>query len=85
MFEGKPTVFDAFTSHEDEVTHIPQASLVLAGNEYTRIQVMASAVLRLRRGPCLCGHSFGAVATSALILWHEVRQRANCWVCVCVL
>jgi len=38
MYEGKPTVFDAFTSHEDEVTHIPAACVILAGNDYTRVQ-----------------------------------------------
>jgi GMP synthase (glutamine-hydrolysing) len=38
MYEGKPSVFDAFTSHEDEVTHIPAASVILAGNQFTRIQ-----------------------------------------------
>lgn len=41
MYVGKPSVFDAFTSHEDEVTHIPAAACVLAGNEYTRIQAMS--------------------------------------------
>ncbi len=50
MFEGKPTVFDAFTSHEDEVTHIPIASCVLAGNEFTRIQVR----LRVCAPVCVC-------------------------------
>jgi GMP synthase (glutamine-hydrolysing) len=38
MYIGKPTVFDAFTSHVDEVTHVP--GLVLAGNAWTRVQAV---------------------------------------------
>ncbi|KAK3247385.1 hypothetical protein CYMTET_43108 [Cymbomonas tetramitiformis] len=41
MFEGKPSVFDAFTSHNDEVTHLPPCSLNLAGNTWTNIQAAA--------------------------------------------
>mmetsp|Transcript_14982 Transcript_14982/g.26950 ORF Transcript_14982/g.26950 Transcript_14982/m.26950 type:complete len:314 (+) Transcript_14982:3-944(+) len=38
MFEGKPSVFDAWTSHNDEVTHMPPNSLILAGNQHSHIQ-----------------------------------------------
>mmetsp|Transcript_24548 Transcript_24548/g.39401 ORF Transcript_24548/g.39401 Transcript_24548/m.39401 type:complete len:323 (+) Transcript_24548:138-1106(+) len=38
MFHGKSTVFDAFTSHFDEATHLPPGGLVLAGNYHTSIQ-----------------------------------------------
>uniref|UniRef100_A0AAV1VLV8 Glutamine amidotransferase domain-containing protein n=1 Tax=Peronospora matthiolae TaxID=2874970 RepID=A0AAV1VLV8_9STRA len=41
MFEGKPTVFDAFTSHYDEVTHLPPGGLALGGNEFTAVQAVA--------------------------------------------
>jgi hypothetical protein len=71
MYEGKPTVFDAFTSHEDEVTHIPIASCVLATNHYTSIQVTdcttttAAAVARVvdRRASC-----FAVVARARAVL-----------------
>lgn len=41
MFEGKPTVFDAFTSHNDEITHIRPGGLHLAGNDFTAVQAVA--------------------------------------------
>uniref|UniRef100_K3WB82 Glutamine amidotransferase domain-containing protein n=1 Tax=Globisporangium ultimum (strain ATCC 200006 / CBS 805.95 / DAOM BR144) TaxID=431595 RepID=K3WB82_GLOUD len=41
MFEGKPTVFDAFTSHNDEITHISPGGLHLAGSDFTSVQAVA--------------------------------------------
>jgi GMP synthase (glutamine-hydrolysing) len=38
---GKPRVFDAFISHYDEVTTVPEGGVVLAGNRYTSVQAMA--------------------------------------------
>lgn len=41
MFEGKPSVFDAFTSHNDEITHMPAGGLALGGNDFTTVQAVA--------------------------------------------
>lgn len=41
MYVGKPTVFDAFISHEDEVTHLPPGAVWLAGNAFTNVQALA--------------------------------------------
>jgi GMP synthase (glutamine-hydrolysing) len=38
MYEGKSSVFDAYISHVDEITHIPAGSVVLSGNTFTSIQ-----------------------------------------------
>ena len=38
LYEGKPDVFDAFTSHDDEVTVLPIGSTLLSGNDFTRVQ-----------------------------------------------
>lgn len=38
LYDGKPAVFDAFTSHDDEVTVLPAGAALLAGNEFTRVQ-----------------------------------------------
>jgi GMP synthase (glutamine-hydrolysing) len=38
MYEGKSSVFDAYISHVDEITHIPAGSVVLSGNSFTNIQ-----------------------------------------------
>ncbi len=38
MFEGRPHVFEAFTSHDDIVTRMPKGGVVLAGNSFTSIQ-----------------------------------------------
>jgi len=38
MYTGKSSVFDAFISHVDEITHVPSGSTVLSGNAFTRVQ-----------------------------------------------
>ena len=38
LYEGKPAVFDAFTSHDDEVTELPDGAARLSGNDFTRVQ-----------------------------------------------
>ncbi|MDC0935879.1 type 1 glutamine amidotransferase [Pirellulales bacterium] len=40
LYEGKPSVFDAFTSHDDEITHLPPGAVCLAGNAWTRVQAV---------------------------------------------
>jgi GMP synthase (glutamine-hydrolysing) len=41
LYTGKKSVFDAFISHDDEVTHLPPGGLRLAGNDYTKVQALA--------------------------------------------
>ena len=41
LYEGKPSVFDAFISHEDEVAHLPAGAVLLASNAFTRVQAVA--------------------------------------------
>lgn len=38
FMRDKPQVFDAFISHYDEVTALPRGALLLAGNDFTRVQ-----------------------------------------------
>lgn len=38
FYAGKPTVFDGYISHVDEVTHLPPGAVILAGNAFTRVQ-----------------------------------------------
>ena len=40
LYIGKPNVFDAFISHEDEVTHLPPGALNLASNAFTQVQAV---------------------------------------------
>jgi len=40
MYIGKPSVFDGFISHEDEVTHLPPQALHLAANDHTHVQAV---------------------------------------------
>jgi GMP synthase (glutamine-hydrolysing) len=40
MFEGKPPVFNGFTSHLDEITRLPQGGALLASNDFTHVQAM---------------------------------------------
>jgi GMP synthase (glutamine-hydrolysing) len=41
LYAGKASVFDAFISHVDEVTHLPAGAVPLAGNAFTRVQALA--------------------------------------------
>jgi len=41
LFTGKKTVFDAFISHDDEITHLPNGAIVLASNDFTRVQAVS--------------------------------------------
>ena len=41
LYTGKPSVFDAFISHEDECTHLPPGAVRLAGNAFTSVQAVA--------------------------------------------
>lgn len=41
MYDGKPSVFDGFISHVDEITHLPPGAVHLAGNAYTRVQAVS--------------------------------------------
>jgi len=41
MYRGKKHVFDAFISHDDEITHMPPGGLALAGNDFTRVQAVS--------------------------------------------
>jgi GMP synthase (glutamine-hydrolysing) len=45
LFAGKPAVFDAYTSHGDEVETLPPGGEVLASNGWTHVQAIA-----VRRG-----------------------------------
>lgn len=41
MFQGKPSVYEAYISHDDMVTEIPEGGVILAGNDFTPIQALA--------------------------------------------
>jgi GMP synthase (glutamine-hydrolysing) len=41
LYAGKPSVFDAFISHVDEITHLPPGAVLLASNAFTHIQAVA--------------------------------------------
>lgn len=40
LFAGKPQVFDALTSHQDEVVRLPAAARLLASNRFSRVQAL---------------------------------------------
>ena len=41
LYIGKASVFDAFISHEDEITHLPSGALNLASNAFTQVQAVS--------------------------------------------
>jgi len=38
LYRGKKGVFDAWISHDDEITHLPSGAQILASNDFTRVQ-----------------------------------------------
>ena len=46
LYIGKPRVFDAFISHEDEITHLPSGALCLAENAFSRVQAVCVTHMR---------------------------------------
>ena len=41
LYIGKKSVFDAFISHDDEITHLPPGGLLLASNDFTQVQAVS--------------------------------------------
>jgi GMP synthase (glutamine-hydrolysing) len=41
LYFGKSSVFDAFISHVDEITHLPAGAVLLASNAFTHVQSVA--------------------------------------------
>ena len=41
MYEGKGNVFNAFTSHDDEITQLPPGAVILSRNAWTKVQSVA--------------------------------------------
>jgi GMP synthase (glutamine-hydrolysing) len=41
VYRGKPPVFDAFTSHADEVVELCEGAVLLASNDWSRVQAVA--------------------------------------------
>lgn len=69
LYNGKPSVFDAFISHDDEVTHMPAAGVVLATAAYTRVQALT---VRHRQG------TFWAVQYHPEYDLHELARLTYC-------
>lgn len=41
LYFGKASVFDGFTSHFDEITHLPPGGVLLASNPFTHVQAVS--------------------------------------------
>ena len=41
FFAGKPSVYEAYISHDDMVTELPEGAIVLASNDFTPVQALA--------------------------------------------
>ncbi len=41
MMEGKPVVYSHFVSHDDQVVELPEGAVLLAGNDWSRVQAAA--------------------------------------------
>jgi len=40
LFQGKPSVYEAYISHDDMVAEIPEGGEILAGNDFTPVQAL---------------------------------------------
>jgi GMP synthase (glutamine-hydrolysing) len=47
MYKGKAAVFDAYISHDDMVSNLPNGGILLAGNDFTGVQ---AAEIRHKKG-----------------------------------
>ncbi|MFT5406967.1 MAG: GMP synthase (glutamine-hydrolyzing), partial [Verrucomicrobiales bacterium] len=43
LHEGRRSPFDAFTSHDDEITHVAAGGVILSGNAFSRVQSVCIA------------------------------------------
>ncbi len=41
LYADKKSVFDAWISHDDEITHLPHGAVMLASNDYTSVQAVS--------------------------------------------
>ncbi len=41
MYEGKPSVFNAYISHDDHITKLPSGGILLAGNDFSPVQALS--------------------------------------------
>ena len=41
MYDGKPSVFDGFVSHDDEVKKLPPGATLLAGNDFSEVHAVS--------------------------------------------
>ena len=41
LYIGKKSVFDAWISHDDEITHLPPGGVLLSSNDFTQVQSIA--------------------------------------------
>ena len=41
LYAGKKTVFDAYISHDDEITALPESGVLLASNDYSDVQALS--------------------------------------------
>ena len=65
MFRGKHAVFDSFISHEDEVVELPDCAVLLASNDFSRVQAVDVSYR---------GGSFWAVQYHPEYDFHEVAS-----------
>jgi GMP synthase (glutamine-hydrolysing) len=68
LFAGKPAVFDAYTSHGDEIEALPPGAELLASNAWSRVQALA-----VRRG----GGEFWAVQYHPEFDLREIARLAR--------
>lgn len=68
MYAGKPVVFDALTSHQDEIERLPPGATLLATNEFTRVQAVSVEQGRGR---------FWAVQYHPEYHLHEIARQAH--------
>ena len=69
LYEGKSAVFDAFISHDDEITHLPPGAVCLATNSWTRVQAVAVTH---------CGTSFWGLQYHPEYDLHEMARLTYC-------
>ena len=73
LYAGKPSVFDAFISHDDEITHLPPGAVLLASNAFSHVQ----AVSVVHRGGIFWGlqyHPEYDLREMARLAWCRIEK-----------
>ena len=79
MYQGKPAIFDGFTSHADHITKLPEGATLLASNSFSPVQAL---VVKFSEGEIWAAqyhfeYNFSEIAALAIARQDELIKQGN--------